>query len=166
MEEIIFKTGTDVTDKWINYISSEANSIAQLDEFGINNYVDRQVSQPQLVDYLSKENIESKLFSGLEITNINPLALSFAQEMNVSVHLPDWLRPRFAKLKTKIKKILCDVTAAFIKEGKTDWKAIIGAILLALIPAFAGGVPAIILPIVIGLVAQLMKYGYNQVCPV
>ena len=166
MEEIIFKKEEDVTDKWLNYILSEANSIAQLDEFGINNYVDRQVSHPQLVDYLSKENIESKLFSGLEMANIKPLALSLAQEINLNSHLPDWLGLRFNKLKKKIKKIFCEVTAAFLKEGKIDWKAIIGAILLALIPAFASGVPAIILPIVIGLVAQLMKYGYNQVCPV
>jgi hypothetical protein len=35
----------------------------------------------------------------------------------------------------------------------------------ALIPAFAGGLPVVILPILIGFIAILLKYGYAKVCP-
>jgi hypothetical protein len=47
-----------------------------------------------------------------------------------------------------------------------DIKDIIKNVLLALIPIFASGFPAAVLPIVIGLVAYLIKYGIEKTCPV
>ena len=50
-------------------------------------------------------------------------------------------------------------------EG-VDIKDVVKTVLVALIPVFATGVPAALLPLIIGFVAYLMKYGVEKVCPV
>ena len=95
------------------------------------------------------------------VNGTETLNLNLVEGLKANV-LPDWLRPRFRKLKTKVKQIFCNVVHGI---GELDTKDILKAVLLALIPAFAGGLLAAIVPIVIGLVAYLLKYGIEKTCP-
>lgn len=161
MSQIIFNTANDVSQDWLFYIENEARSLAQRDDFSIDNYIDREAFNPDMATYLSADSSAALFKTMLQAPSVN-LNLNLVQEMRANF-LPDWLRPRFKHLKDKIKKIFCQA----VKEiGEIDVKAIIKAVLLALIPVFAAGIPALCLPIIIGFIAFLLKYGYERTCPV
>lgn len=159
MTQIIFKTETDVNNEWLFYIENEAKSLAQRDDFAIQNYLDREIFNPEIQSYLSQENI-AVLFNA--ITETEKLHLNLSEGMKSNL-FPNWLSPSFRKLKTKVKQVFCNVVHGI---GELDTKDIIKAVILALIPVFAGGFPAAILPILIGLIAYLIKYGIEKTCPV
>lgn len=155
MAQSLFSSQDTITQDWLLYIENEARGLSQLDDFGIQNYIDRELLNPEVKAYLHDEFSES---DGDD--SAAGLYLSFTES---SAAAQAGLFGGWRKLKQKIRKIFCDVVGSF--SGDIDWKDIIKAVLVALIPAFAGGIPALTLPIIIGLVASLMKYGYNQVCP-
>lgn len=175
MADIIFKTKDDVTDSWVQYIENESRSLAQRDEFAIQNYADREILNPAVQSYLETadddgDDIGGEVFAksagnvAMMTTELAGFQLNYAQEAQW-LALPEWLRFRFRRIKKKVHKAFCVVAGELINDGKLDVKAIIKAVLIALIPAFAGGFPAAVLPIVIGLVAYLLKYGYAKTCP-
>jgi hypothetical protein len=158
MTQILFSTQNDVSNDWLFYIENEAKSLAQRDEFAITNYIDRELFNPEVKTFLASN--EGQAF----VNSVNEgegLTLNLIEEM-YSKSIIDWLRPRFRKLKVKIRQIFCNVVAGI---GEIDVKSIISAVLLALIPAFATGLPAAVLPIIIGLIAYLIKYGIEKTCP-
>lgn len=174
ISDILFKTQDDITDNWLQYIENEANSLAQRDEFAIQNYSDREILNPAMRSYLeatdSDDDMEGVVFAkaagnvAMMTTELSALQLDYAQEAQ-TITLPEWLRFRFRSIKKKVQKAFCAVVGKLIDEGQLNVKDIIKAVLIALIPAFAGGLPAAVLPIVIGLVAYLLKYGYAKTCP-
>lgn len=159
MAQILFQSDQDINNEWLFYIFNEAKSLAQRDEFAIENYMDREIFNPDTLDYLNTEEAIN-LFDGTQ--EASDLNLNYLEGMK-SLQLPDWSRFRFRKLKAKVKKIFCHTVRAI---GELDEKEIIKAVLLALIPAFASGLPAAVLPILIGLLAYLFKYGIERTCPV
>ena len=175
MADIIFKTPTDITENWLQYIENESRSLAQRDEFAIQNYADREILNPAVQSYLETtdddgDDIGGEAFAksagnvAMMTTELAGFQLNYAQEAQW-LALPEWLRFRFRRFKKKVQKIFCAVVGELIDGGELDVKGIIKAVLLALIPAFASGLPAAVLPIVIGLVAYLLKYGYTKTCP-
>jgi hypothetical protein len=159
MAQILFKNETDISSDWLFYIENEAKALAQRDDFAIQNYMDREIFNPEVQKFLSSETMAALLY---DITAGKPLQLGLAEERKAKF-LPDWLRPRFRKLKKKIKHTFCDVMQNAVKES--DTKDLIKTTILALIPAFGSGFPAAVLPILIGLVAYLLKYGLKRTCP-
>ncbi|MFT3920493.1 hypothetical protein [Cloacibacterium sp.] len=175
MADIIFKTKDDVTDSWVQYIENESRSLAQRDEFAIQNYADREILNPAVQSYLETidddgDDIVGEAFAksagnvAMMTTELEGFQLNYAQEVQW-LALPEWLRFRFRRIKKKVQKIFCAVAGELIDGGELDIKGIIKAVLLALIPAFASGLPAAVFSIIIGLVAYLLKYGYTKTCP-
>ena len=159
MSQVLFKKESDVTSKWLFYVENEAKKLAQSnDEFTIQNYGDSELLNPEVEAYLSlEEALEKEADAQVEALSLN------LAESNHARKLPDWLRPRFRRLKSKVKKEFCKVVHGM---EELDIKDIIKNVLLALIPIFASGFPAAVLPIVIALVAYLIKYGIEKTCPV
>jgi hypothetical protein len=112
---------------------------------------------PEVQQFLSEEFTESEEGTLPEMFNLN-----FNESKAIAAKA--FLFGRWKRLKEKIRKIFCQVTGG-LGDGDISWKDIISGVLLALIPAFASGIPALVLPIVIALVASLMKFGYSKVCP-
>jgi hypothetical protein len=158
MAQILFQNDNDISNDWLFYIENEAKSLAQRDDFAIRNYLDREIFNPEIQSYLAQENVAA-LFNAVNETETLHLNLTEGMKSNF---LPDWLSPRFLELKAKVKQIFCSVVHGI---GELDAKDIIKAVLVALIPAFLTGVPAAILPILIGLIAYLLKYGIDKTCP-
>lgn len=159
MAQVLFQNPSDVNNEWLFYIENEAKSLAQREGFAINNYLDREIFNPEMEAYLSSGNLPANLD---EFDDGDPLSLNLTEGMKLNL-FPEWLRRRFRKLKSMVRKVFCQVVRGI---GELDTKAIISAVLLALIPAFAAGLPAAVLPIVIGLVAYLLKYGIDRTCPI
>jgi hypothetical protein len=155
-----FRNQTDVTANWVSYVAQEARSLSALDDTQINSYADRQINNPEVQAYLKSQQGDAELLKAGKAQS-GHLALG-ADAEGLSLHWPDWLKNLFGGLKAKIKKIFC-ATVKGIQAGKLE--DIIKAVLLALIPAFASGLPAVVLPIVISLTALLLKNGYAKVCP-
>lgn len=158
MEQIIFKNQDDITNDWVFYIENEAKSLSFMDDFTIQNYIDREIYNPETQGYLASEQVATMLNS---VTDSEIMHLNFVEQGRLGF-LPDWLRPRFRRLKRRVKQVFCDVVRGI---EAIDIKDVIKAVLLALIPAFAAGVPAAVLPIVIGLIAYLMRNGVEKTCP-
>ncbi|MFN4000214.1 hypothetical protein [Algoriphagus sp.] len=159
MTKILFSSEIDVNNNWLFYIENEAKSLAQRDDFAIINYFDREIFNPEMEEYLSSNDLPHGLD---EFEDGEVLSLNLIEGMKLNL-IPEWLKTRFRKLKAMLKKIFCQVVHGI---GEFDTKAIISAVLIAIIPAFATGLPAAVLPIVIGLVAYLLKFGIEKTCPV
>jgi hypothetical protein len=159
MLQILFKNEADISGDWLFYIENEAKALAQREDFAIQNYVDREIFNPEVQKLLDSDAMEALL---KDISGGKPLHLGLAEERKAKF-LPDWLRPRFRKLKKKIKNTFCDVMQNAVKES--DTKDLIKATILALIPSFGTGLPAAVLPILIGLLAYLLKHGIKKTCP-
>lgn len=162
MSKALFKHADDITDHWLDYLHSEATSLSQREEFAIDNYADRELINPEMSSYLDGQH-------DLENADASSLAgkfhLNFHQSMMAHIHVLDKLKSRFSGLKDKVHKAFCKVVSAISSE-KFDWKTVIKAVLVALIPVFAGGIPALVVPLIIALIAKLIKLGLEKVCPV
>ena len=154
--EILFQSETDVTSDWLKYIELEARALSEESDLRIENYMDTEILNPQMQAFLSGYDLDD-----IADENTEPLVLN-PQLMASAVATPQFFK--FRKIKRKIRKIFCAMASEL--EG-LSWTEIIQKLLIALIPAFAatGGVPAIVLPIVVGLVAAAMKKGYGALCP-
>lgn len=157
MSNIIFKTEADVTQDWVDYIANEANAeaFALTDQFSIENYIDRETLNPLVVSFLNENKPE---LDNISNEANKKLSLNLYENMTISREI----KGAFSGLKEKIRRTLCYILGESI-EG-LDIKELIKRLLIALIPAFGAGVPFIVMPIVIGLVAMLIKYGLNYVC--
>lgn len=167
MAKILFNTEEAVSKDWLTYIENEARALSQTDEFTINGYADRELLNPEVQAYLQSEfatddNEQEDGFA--KAVAASDFALSFDQ--NKALASKAALFGFWRKLKEKVRKVFCLAIGGVINEDELDWKETIKLVLVALLPVFAGGIPAIVLPIVIALIASLMKFGYGKVCPV
>ncbi len=161
---MIFKE-EEVTDNLVNYIVLEARALYSKDLYSVQNYVDRQVNHPEMVAYLQSDKMIAYLKNVQTKTLVDkPLSLGFEARVNL---VSDSLETGFQSLKDKIRQVFCAVTKD-LDLGSTTVETIVKLVLVALIPILGatGGLAAIVLPIIIGLVYQLLKYGYDQVCPI
>jgi len=162
METTFFKQETDVSDEWVSYIYDEALKESQNNDSEIEKYTDREIDTEQMIAFLS-----GPAFDEYEDLEDDDKALLLTYDENTSLFkTPGFLRFRFNKLKKKVRKVFCEVTGALQEDEDISVKDIIKSVLIALIPAFAAGFPALIFPILIGIVAMFLKKGYNKVCSV
>ena len=154
---LYFNAETDVTDQWMDYLVQEAQELSEKSELEIRHYADKEILNPQVKEFLEQD----------DETGFLPLEVD-EEDLTISFKSAEALRPmgimgKFRRTKLKIRKIFCKV----VKDLEDlDFKGIIKAVILAAIPAFATGLPAAILPIIIALVALFIKYGFDRVCPV
>ena len=160
MDEILFKTEDDITDEWLTYIENEARSLAQREDFNIDNYLDREIFNPTVKTFLTDN---SEIENIIDLKSDSPLSLNLEEQIKLSsINLP--IRLNFRKLRRKVKKVVCDVLTNIDDLSGKSMKEIIQMVLTALIPVTIGGIPAILLPFIIGLIAKIMKRGINAVC--
>jgi hypothetical protein len=161
MKTLFFTKGTEIPDVWTAYIENEASAISRLDDFEIDNYADRQIYNPDMQAFLAELPDTQGMLS---VADDYALTLSFSESRSQAVAL---FGLKFSRLKRKIREILCKIIADLAGDGDLNWKDIIKAVLVALIPVLGGGpLSLIVLPILISLVAKLIKRGMDAVCPV
>ena len=89
MSQILFKNEADISSDWLFYIENEAKALAQREDFAIQNYVDREIFNPEVQKFLDSDAMEALL---KDISGGKPLHLGLAEERKARF-LPDWLRP-------------------------------------------------------------------------
>lgn len=160
MAQILFQNPSDVNNEWLFYIENEAKSLAQRDDFAIQNFIDREIYNPEVMAFLESTEF-SEITSNFEDGDFDDLKLNLIEDLK-SRTIKEGTKRGFKKLKRKIKRVFCDVVRTI---EDVDSKGIIRAMLLALFPFFAGGIPVLLLPIIIGIIAYLIKRGFEAVCP-
>lgn len=156
-----FQTESDITGQWVDYYAAQAQTLAQQDERSIRGYIDREILNPDMQELLKEA--APKMMTLADDDPDMELVLDTAG-ITAKSAIGDWLRRTFGSMKKKVRRIFCDVVGELNKDGNINLKDIIKTVLLALIPAFTTGIPAAVLPVVVGLAALLLKYGYEHVC--
>lgn len=155
----ILLSKTEVDPGWVNYVKMESDALSRLDDFEIDNYADRELFNPDM-----QELLQSLDDTGMEDFSVMPLKMSFTEEH--ASYAIEALAGRFKRLKNKIRKIICEVFASFGNGPIPSWEDIIKAVLLAVAGSlFAGGIGAILLPVIIAFIAKIIRRGIDNVCP-
>ena len=161
MATTTFANESDITDEWLTYISNEAISLSRLGNFEIENYADREILNPQFgaaLDLIPEGELSL-------IEKNEPLKLSFFESR--SADLLFLRRIRLRRAKARMRAVLCRILSALEEVEVIDWKVIIKNVLLALAGAFFGGaLGVILLPILVSLIAMIIKNGLESVCSI
>lgn len=161
MNSTFFTTNPGIPEEWQLYLANEALAISRLDDFEIDNYADREILNPDMHSFLNEWTD-----SGINLLSaeFSPLSLSFAASRAKATAL---FGEKFKRLKGKIREVICKILSDLAGDGDLNWKDIIKLVLIALIPALGGGpLSVIVLPILISLIAKIIKRGLEAVCPV
>jgi len=165
MAQELMTSMTEVNQDFIPYIMNEANSLARLDEFEIDNYSDRELLNPEMKALLEGLQLpdEDQIVAGM-VESI-PLTLSLME--NRTTALFGGIKAKFRRMKRAIKRELCRILAELEEDGTIDWPTIITAVLTAIAASFfAGPVGVIVLPILVALIAKIIRRGIDAVCAV
>lgn len=148
-------------DRFINIVADEeSNLLENLNEKDIQAYLEAHLSDSGKMEFLSGNQAAAMLASaGKEIDDSLELPTVVASAMSVKGRALF----NYKKLKRTVRKVFCDIIASL--EG-LDTKGIIKAILLALVPALGAGIPALLAPIIVGIILWFLAKGYESVCPV
>ncbi|MBN8837410.1 MAG: hypothetical protein J0I09_09135 [Sphingobacteriia bacterium] len=161
MTPTIINEENQITDDLLEYINNEAHKLSSKEQFEIDNYLDSEVLNPEIQGYL-RDTYQGSSASYQMAT----LSLSFHENRLLLANdaaMGGW----FGNLKETVRKIFCKIISAIDITGTIDWKQIIKAVLIGLIPVLGGGIyVTIITPFLIAFIAKLLKYGLDAVCPV
>lgn len=165
MAQVLMSSMTEVNPAFIPYILNEANALARLDDYEIDNYMDRELLNPEMKELLEGLDLpEEVAVIGGMIESI-PLTLSLNESRTMLLF--SGFKAKFRRLKRAIKRELCRLLAALEEDGTIDWPTIITAVLTAIAAAFfSGPVGAIVLPILVALIAKIIRRGIDAVCAV
>ncbi len=143
----------------LSYIEDEAQKLSTYSEFEINNYIDKEALSLEMQNYLNSTYAEKNYH--FQPTN---LALTFYENIIMVGH-PPVLTGWFADTRDKVKKVVCQVTDTALGNGSYNWKATIKNILENSDATLGNGrdLSAIVTPIIIGYIAKLIKFGYDEV---
>lgn len=164
MAQTLMTSATEVNPNFIPYIMNEANSLARLDEYEIDSYMDRELLNPEMQDFLNSMPQQLTEIAGLTDKGA---ALTLSLFESRSMGLFDGLRARFRNLKRNIRRILCEILGQLEGDGTIDWPTIITAVLTALAAAFfTGPVGVVVLPILVAFIAKIIRRGIDAVCAI
>lgn len=157
--EILFNNELDITDAWLDYVEQEVHVLIEHENIlRMELYIDTQVLNPSMQQYLEKNGQMFEPVLGIYDREEESISVT-AAALKILDSIPNL--SRFKNLKSRIREVFCQVIRG-LKGLK--WKEIIKGVLVALIPAFSDGIPTVVLPIVIGLIAIFFKMGYGAVC--
>ncbi|MCW4470524.1 hypothetical protein OGH69_16250 [Flavobacterium sp. MFBS3-15] len=173
MATTVFAEESAISEEWLTYITNEAYALSRLSDFEIENYADREVLNPEVGQYLDQLDIDTeeqefvfKSFTALSSAGaFNTFSLSFSEQRETAQFGIRLFK--FSRIKEKIRRILCQILSELEEDGTINWKEIIKAVLLALAGGFFGGaLGAILLPVLISLIAKIIRMGLDSVCPI
>lgn len=160
----VFKSREDISPDWVTYIEVEADALSRLSDYEIENYADRELYNPEVQSFLKDWKDDGG--DDYLLAPSRWLAVTYPS-MKMNKEAAQMLGLRLGRLKEKVRKVFCKIVSELAGDGKIDWDDVIKAILIALIPVLGGGVwAAVAVPVIVMLIAKLIKYGIGAVCPV
>jgi len=176
MKGIVFSDPTSVTDEWLEYFNNEVENIKEKSTYEIESYMDKEILNPEVLSLsLNQNSVFTLQDDTLELflpemqltlpSSSEAYVTGFNTKNREKLDHKLGIIGFFKKLKTKIKRLFCQIVDGLNWE-EMNAKDILKSVLIGLIPFFAGGVGLALTPIVIGLVALLLKKGKEIVCPI
>jgi len=160
MINYLFQKEADVTNQWLFCIENEARSLAQRDEFAINNYLDREIFNPEMQEFLKTDYI-IQLTEKFQEQEYEPFFFNLYEEYQIH-KLEDYYKTRFSFFKKYFRQIYQETIAQI--EDKEP-KEILKKAIYAYIPNFPQGIPTAFLSFIIAYTAFAYKYGYQMAYP-
>jgi hypothetical protein len=157
----IFQTAEDFNDNWQFYLENEIKSLANRDDFSIENYGDSEIFNPELTEFI---NQHQSIVNQVDLQPNEYFALGLREKRQLR-RVASHIQTNFKRFKAWLKRLICDLLGSIEWENSSTME-IIRLIIIGLIPFFAatGGLPAAVLPIVISIVAEILKRGIDLVC--
>jgi hypothetical protein len=157
----VFQTAADFNNNWQFYLENEIKDLANRDDFSIDHYADSEIFNPELANFI---NQHQSIVNLVDLQPNESFALGLREKRQLSRVTSD-VQTKFRKFKAWLKRLICDLLGSINWENSSTIE-IIGLIVVGLIPFFAGsgGLPALLLPIVVSIVAKVLKHGIDAVC--
>ena len=146
-------------DAWVDYLANQSQALSNLTDYQLNSIIDNEVLNPNVQAILSDDNLSKIADENEESYEMNLMTKTAVNAKSLRF----W--PKLKKLKRRVRKAFCKVMAT-IGDDEFDLKKVIRDVLLLLIPIFTGGIPALLLPIIIAIIVSLLRKGVSKVCPV
>ena len=149
--------------QWQFYTENEVKELATKDIFTIDHYADSEIFNPDIQNFILEHGDMVRTVNA-EMRNTWALGLREKRQLK---GMDPQIQLRFQQLKTWLKQVICELLGSIDWENKST-KEIILLIITTLIPYFAatGGLPlpSVILPIMVALLAKILKLGVDAVC--
>lgn len=158
-----FQTADQFNSNWQFYLENEVKELANRDEFSIEHYADSEIFNPDVQNFIMAH---SGMLTAVPAETHTQLALGFREKRQLRA-IGIQIQTGFGQLKAWLKKVICELLGSIDWESKST-KEIISLVVLTLIPYLAatGGLPAALLPIVIAVIAKIMKQGIDVACSI
>ena len=166
MNNLKLNSQADITAELLDYMAAEIEALAQLTDFQIDGYMDREVLNPEVGSLLNDKLITDFIVD--ESGGVNPIksfSLSGVYGLKASQKFVE-RGEKMDKLKAKIRKIFCKVVGELDKIDELDIKEIIKIVIAAVLAAIGAVINPVVTPIIIAIIAYFVKKGYNAVCPI
>jgi hypothetical protein len=145
-------------DNWSAYLSNKTQVLMQLSDYQLDEIIDSEVFNPSFnAIMLNKKMVDIPM----EYEEEGELTILARSAMDSQAILA-W--PSLRGIKAKTRKIFCEVVRG-IDVKDFNLKEVIKTVLLALSASFFGGIPAVILSLLIAIIVRLLKMGLDKACP-
>lgn len=151
-----FDNNNMLSKEWKDYAVGKMMSFMELSDEQLDHIIDSDLLNPMLSEPTRVSTPEG--FSALH----NKSTFGTMAIADIAIQ-EDGIRER-KSFKAKVKEILCSMAEVIAKLDNLN--GIISRVLLTLVAAFGGGIGALLLPVVVGLIVKFIKKGYEVFCEV
>lgn len=142
----------------LDYYTNEALMLSTKEKFAIQNYMDSEIMNPEVLDYIRLMEKGTTLLA--DFGDEEPLALNFHESITANSLFPDKFSG-FKRLKKKIKQIFGKVVRLQMETGNIGIKPLMSYSISAMHSAL-GSNYQVVMPLLIGLIALFIKYGIDS----
>lgn len=159
---VVHSDGVTVSEKAIQEIRVKASLLKELDENALDQLADMEVFNADIQNFLQNVELGDDYLS---LSEEGIMSFSVSEEKDFEVM--GIFGRRLRRLKEELRRIICDVINGFGSNGLPSWDEIIRAVLIAVAASFfAGPMGTLLLPIIITIVARILKLGVAAICPI
>lgn len=147
-----FLKESDLTDEWIEYIKNKSIDLSQNDDQAIEKFADLEFYNPEMRNFLDS-------WGGNKPLKLASYSLS---SIDVADDIMIGRKRKFKELKDEILKVICDA----LKEITNTENKLEEIIKLAVVACLGslGGLPGVILSLIIVVIAKLIRKGIAKLC--
>lgn len=155
--EFLYSTESEISDQLLAYIEEKADVLSKAAIQEIERYIDSESMNPLMHAYLVTED-SNRILEDVQGEVHESMTKAFVAPETISSFA---FVPQFKKLKRKVRITFCHCVENLVNLKR---KQLILNVLTSLLSVFKMGVPLVVLPLLVGMIAVFMKKGDDYLC--